>query len=75
MAEAKKQRQTFEKAMGKLEKIVQELEGGDLPLEKAMKKFEDGIQLSRFCSEMLDETEKKITILMNEEGHIVEKPF
>lgn len=68
--------QTFEKAMKQLEQIVQELESGDLPLEKAIKKFEDGVRLSKFCSEKLDETEKKITILLeNKEGNIVEKPF
>ncbi len=68
--------QTFEKAMKQLGQIVQELESGDLPLEKAIKKFEDGVRLSKFCSEKLDETEKKITILLeNKEGNIVEKPF
>ena len=66
--------QTFEKAMKQLEQIVQELETGDLPLEKALKKFEEGIQLSRFCSQKLDETEKKITILLKDkEGNIFEK--
>jgi len=68
--------QTFEKAMKQLEQIVQELESGDLPLEKAIKKFEDGVRLSKFCSEKLNETEKRITILLeNKEGNIVEKPF
>ena len=51
-------KQTFEKAMKQLEQIVQELESSDLPLEKAIIKFEEGIRLSRFCSEKLDETEK-----------------
>lgn len=68
--------QTFEKAMKQLGQIVQELESGDLPLEKAIKKFEDGVRLSKFCSEKLNETEKRITILLeNKEGNIVEKPF
>jgi len=74
MAPAKKQ--TFEKAMDQLEEIIKELETGDLPLEKAIKKFEEGILLSKFCSEKLDETEKKITILLQDEvGNITEKPF
>jgi exodeoxyribonuclease VII small subunit len=69
-------KQTFEKAMEKLEKIVQELESSDLPLEKAIKKFEEGVQLSKFCSEKLDETEKKITILLKDQnGQVFEKPY
>ena len=52
-------KRTFEQSMKQLEQIVQELESGDLPLEKAIKKFEEGIQLSKSCSKMLDETEKK----------------
>jgi len=69
-------KQTFEKAMEKLEKIVQELESSDLPLEKAIKKFEEGVQLSKFCSEKLDETEKKITILLKDQNaQVFEKPF
>jgi exodeoxyribonuclease VII small subunit len=68
--------QTFEKAMNKLEKIVQELESTDLPLEKAIKKFEEGVQLSKFCSEKLDETEKRITILLKDQNdRIFDKPF
>ena len=67
---------TFEQSLKQLERIVQELEEGDLPLEKAIKKFEDGIELTKFCSQKLDETEKKISILLkNAEGRISEKPF
>jgi exodeoxyribonuclease VII small subunit len=67
---------TFEQSMKQLERIVQELEDGDLPLEKAIKKFEEGINLTKFCSQKLDETEKKISILLeNAEGQVIEKPF
>ena len=67
---------TFEQSMKQLERIVQELEGGDLPLETAIKKFEEGMKLTKFCSEKLDETEKKVSILLkNAEGRIAEKPF
>lgn len=67
---------TFEQSMKKLEQIVQELESGDLPLEDAMKKFEEGIKLSSMCSEKLDETEKKITLLIEgQKGSVLEKPF
>ena len=69
-------KQTFEKAMKKLEQIVQELESGDLPLEKAINIFEEGVKLSKFCSNKLDETEKRVTILMQDaEGNVLEKPF
>jgi exodeoxyribonuclease VII small subunit len=69
-------KQTFEQAMKQLEEIVQELESIDLPLEKAIKKFEEGVKLSKFCSETLDETEKRITILLkNQSGQLIEKPF
>ena len=67
---------TFEQSMKQLERIVQELEEGDLPLEKAIKKFEEGIKLTKLCSEKLDETEKKISVLLkSSEGQIIEKPL
>ncbi len=67
---------TFEQSMKQLERIVQELEGGDLPLETAIKKFEEGMKLTKFCSEKLDETEKKVSILLkNAGGQIAEEPF
>lgn len=69
-------KQTFEKSIQKLEEIVQELESGDLPLEKAIQRFEEGMKLSKQCSNMLDETEKKITVLVQEmDGNISEKPL
>ena len=67
---------TFEQSMKQLEQIVQDLESGDLPLEKAIKKFEDGMKLSKLCANKLDETEKKISILMEDaQGNITETPF
>jgi exodeoxyribonuclease VII small subunit len=69
-------KKTFEQSLKQLEQIVQELEAGDLPLEKAIKKFEEGIQLSRLCSQTLDKTEKKISILLKDQSSdITEKPF
>ncbi|MCD6272738.1 MAG: exodeoxyribonuclease VII small subunit [Deltaproteobacteria bacterium] len=69
-------KQTFEKAISLLEQIVQDLETGDLPLEEALKKFEEGVKLSKTCSRKLDETEKKIIILReNNSGKLSEKPF
>lgn len=69
-------KQTFEKSIQQLEEIVQELESGDLPLEKAIHRFEEGMNLSKRCSKMLDETEKKISVLIREtDGTVSEKPF
>ena len=59
-------KKTFEMAMKQLEQIVQDLETGDMPLEKAIKKFEEGIKVSKYCSEKLDESEKRITLLMRD---------
>lgn len=53
----------FEKALERLEKIVEELESGNIPLEEALKKYEEGVRLSRTCSEKLSQAEKKIQIL------------
>lgn len=67
---------SFEKTLKQLEQIVQELESGNLPLEKAMKKFEEGVKLSKYCSEKLDETEKKISVLLHDnKGNTTEEPF
>jgi exodeoxyribonuclease VII small subunit len=69
-------KQTFENAIKKLEQIVLELETKDLPLDEAVKKFEEGVNLSKFCSKVLDETEKKVTILLKkDDGKIIEQPF
>jgi exodeoxyribonuclease VII small subunit len=69
-------KKSFEQALQLLEKIVQELESGDLPLEKAMAKFEEGIQLTRYCSQKLDETEQKINLLLqDQQGNVSSKPF
>ncbi len=67
---------TFEIAMKQLENIVHDLESGNLSLDDSIKKFEEGIKLSNYCSTKLDETEKRITILMkDQDGIITEKPF
>ncbi|MDM8515129.1 exodeoxyribonuclease VII small subunit [Desulfobacterales bacterium HSG16] len=69
-------KQTFEKAIKQLEQIVNDLETGDLPLEKALKKFEDGVTLSKFCNEQLDKTEKKVTLLLKDgQGNLTETLF
>ena len=67
---------TFEKAMEQLEKIVASLETEPLSLEQSLKKFEDGMKLSQYCSEKLEETEKKISLIMGiKEDDFKEVPF
>ncbi len=65
----------FEENMEKLEKIVNELEKGELNLDDSVKKFEEGIQLSKECNKILEEAEKKITILLEEAETTEEKEF
>ena len=58
----------LEKSLADLEALVEELESGDLPLDKAMKKFEEGIKLTRGCQAALKEAEQKVEILMKSAG-------
>ncbi len=58
----------LEKALADLESLVDELESGDLPLEKAMKKFEEGIKLTRSCQAALKKAEQKVEILLKSAG-------
>jgi exodeoxyribonuclease VII small subunit len=58
----------LEKSLTVLEELVEELEAGDLPLEKAMKKFEEGIKLTRGCQAALKEAEQKVEILLKSAG-------
>jgi exodeoxyribonuclease VII small subunit len=59
---------TFEEALARLEATVGRMEAGDLPLEKAMEAFEEGMKLAKFCNEMLGQTENKIEVLMQKMG-------
>ena len=58
----------LEKALADLDNLVEELESGDLPLEKAMKKFEEGIKLTRSCQAALKDAEQKVAILLKSAG-------
>jgi len=58
----------LEKSLAELEELVEELESGDLPLETAMKKFEDGIKLTRGCQAALKDAEQKVQILLKSAG-------
>ncbi len=66
---------SFENKMQDLEKIVKDLEKGDLSLEESVKIFEKGMKISKECNEILEGTEKRITILLNNNGEIQEKDF
>ncbi|OGC91650.1 MAG: exodeoxyribonuclease VII small subunit [candidate division Zixibacteria bacterium RBG_16_48_11] len=59
---------TFEKAVSRLEEIAEKLESGELPLEESLKIFKEGIELSRWCSQVLNQTESDIKKLVKLEG-------
>lgn len=65
----------FEDAMKRLEKIVNQMEAGDIDLDKTLADFEEGIKLVRFCSSKLEEAKKKIEVLVKKDGKISAEPF
>lgn len=73
---AKENNASFEDTMKNLQDIVQELEKGTLNLDDSVKKFEEGIELSKQCNEILEKAEKKINILIRKgEDEVEELPF
>ena len=70
-----KKEESFENKMQELEKIVSELEKGDLSLEDSLKKFESGIKISKDCSKLLEEAEQRITIILENDGELKEENF
>ena len=67
---------TFEESLNELEKIATNLENGELGLEEAIKEFEKGMKLSKECTEKLDDAEKRINILVQQEdGTLQEENF
>jgi len=76
MEEKLEGKMSFEEALKELEAIVENLEKGDLTLDESINAFQRGIEISRYCSKKLDEVERKISILIeNENGEIQEKEF
>ncbi len=65
----------FEENMKQLEQIAKELETGDLDLDTSVKKFEEGMKISKECSDILEKAEKKITMLINDNGELKEENF
>lgn len=68
-------KKTFEDALKKLDEITHDLESGDLSLEASLKKFEEGIQLARFCNSKLDECQQRVSLLLEKNGSLTEAPF
>ncbi len=66
---------SFEEGLTQLEKIVKDLEGGELPLEKSLELFEKGVHLSGACRKQLEEAESKVEILLKKEGRVEAAPF
>jgi exodeoxyribonuclease VII small subunit len=66
---------TFESSLEELERIVKELEKGDLPLERSLALFETGMKLSADCKRQLEEAESRVEILMKRGSEVVAVPF
>ena len=65
----------FEQALGELEKLVERLERGDLPLDEALKAFERGVALTRHCQSSLKAAQQKVDILLKKSGKAELQPF
>lgn len=68
-------KRTFENGLSKLEQITEELETGDLSLEKSLKKFDEGISLVQFCNKTLTDAKAKVELLLVKQGEMEKVPF
>ncbi len=68
-------KEKFEDALEKLENIVREMEAGEMPLDSALKSFEEGIWLIRFCSAKLEDTQRRVEQLLEKENSLQIKNF
>jgi len=68
-------REKFEEALGRLEELVKKMEAGDMTLEESLKAFEEGTRLARFCAKKLDETERRVDLLLKQGDKPVTRPF
>ncbi|MCL5808204.1 MAG: exodeoxyribonuclease VII small subunit [Deltaproteobacteria bacterium] len=68
-------KEKFEEALEKLEEIVRRMEAGEMSLEESLNAFEEGIKISRFCAKKLDEADRRVDLLLRQEGELVTKPF
>ena len=67
--------ETFEASLDELEKVVRELEAGDLPLERSIELFERGVSLSDACRKQLEDAETRVEMLIQKDGKIVPVPY
>ncbi|MDU0331637.1 MULTISPECIES: exodeoxyribonuclease VII small subunit [Paenibacillus] len=74
-ADAQQAELNFEDAMNQLEDIVSQLERGDVPLEKAIDLFQQGMRLSQICGQKLAQVERKIEMIVEEDGAVEKQPF
>ena len=65
----------FEECLQRLEKLVDELEKGNVPLEQALKLFEEGMQLSASCRQELEQAEGRVEILLKQNGKLQPEPY
>jgi len=75
MSKANEGKPGFEESLSVLERIVRQLESGDLPLERALELFEEGVVLARQCQSQLEDAERKVELLLRERGEIKTIPF
>jgi exodeoxyribonuclease VII small subunit len=68
-------KEKFEEALEKLEEIVRRMEAGEMTLEESLRAFEEGIKLSRLCAKKLDEADRRVDLLLRQEGELVTKSF
>jgi len=68
-------KKTFENALARLEQITEELEAGELSLEKSLDKFNEGIALVQFCNSSLEEAKSRVELLLKKDGQLVAVPF
>jgi exodeoxyribonuclease VII small subunit len=72
---ASKPQGTFETCLDELERVVKELEGGDLTLERSLELFEKGMGLNEACRKQLEEAETRVEVLIRKEGKLEATPF
>jgi exodeoxyribonuclease VII small subunit len=75
MAENEPEPEPFEACLDELEKVVKELEAGDLTLERSLALFERGTALSETCRKQLEQAETRVEALIRKEGRMVAEPF
>ena len=71
----KKKYKDYESAVARLEEITTQLESGDTTLENAITLYTEGLEIAKFCDHKLSEAEKKIKVIMEKRGQLVEEDF